>query len=153
LTYPFLLRSHSPDPYQHTLLSYSFLLVAGWWMPNSYKYFLPPWESQNIRTLCKWLNGQEKLRDVWLFGLNFEEHWDTAVLIHKTRTVPGKPRWMGSLELSVMFKISAFYLRGVFYLFLPFSQSAPVIPPDRINWLVFVVETIVLCWGTHWIFV
>ena len=60
LTYPFLLRSRSPDPYQHTLLSYFLLLVAGWWMPNSYKYFLPLWESQNIRTLCQWLNDQAK---------------------------------------------------------------------------------------------
>jgi hypothetical protein len=59
MTYPFLLRSRNPDRYHHTLLSYSFLLVAGWWMLNSYNYFLPPWESQNIRTLCQWLNDQE----------------------------------------------------------------------------------------------
>ena len=153
LTDPFPLRSRSPDPYQHTLLSYSFLLVAGWWMPISYKHFLPPWGSQNIRTLCRWLNDQEKPRDVWLFEPNFEEHWDTAVLINKTRTVREKPGWMGSLKLSVVFKISAFCLRSVFYLFLLISESAPVIPPNSINWLVFVVEKIVVCWGTRRIFV
>jgi hypothetical protein len=117
LTYPLPLYSRCPDRYQHTLFSCSFLLLAGWWMPNFYMYFLPPWESQNIRTLCQWLNDKENPQDVWLFELNFEEHWDTAFLIHKTRTVPGNPGSMGSLKLSVILKISAFCPCSVFYLF------------------------------------
>jgi hypothetical protein len=55
-TYPFLtLRSLSPHSIITNIhiflsLSYSFLLVAGWDCPNSYRCSLPLWESQNICT-------------------------------------------------------------------------------------------------------
>lgn len=85
--------SHRPDSVitkLHIFLSLSstFLLVAGWWISDSYWRSLWPWGSQNICTHCwKWLVFMTcKNLGFWHPERNFVRHWAELFKPHKTQS-------------------------------------------------------------------
>ena len=90
---------HSHDPHICLSLSYSFLLVASWWLSYSYRCFLPLCESHNVCTRCHkchifmtWINPGHMVSWTKFCGTWGQNTFKT----HKTRTMPGKPGWLAS---------------------------------------------------------
>jgi len=79
--------------YNHHLhifsLSYSFLLMPGWWLSYSQRRSLPLWESQNISTHCQEYHTFYALGKAVAFGVTNLILWDTG-------TLPVKPGRIGS---------------------------------------------------------
>jgi hypothetical protein len=107
-TYLFLiLRSlspHSTITNLHIFLSfsYSFLLVAAWWLWYSCRCFLPPWESKNFLLhgqKCRYFHDFDEPKT---FGIPNQIFWTPETEFfktHKTRTSLGKLGQMWSQPL------------------------------------------------------
>jgi hypothetical protein len=85
-------------------LSYSFLLVAGWWMSYSYRCFLLPRENKKFHTHFQECHIFMTLSNICHPELNSAPHLDGAFKTRKTGTVPGKLWQIESLVMTKMCK-------------------------------------------------